>query len=146
MVGLMQTSTMEIIKKWESRILEISQDSGDLDMRIDEDLKTLSGDIISRACFGSSYSRGNLVFEKIALMQEALSKPSLLFGFLNFRYVLWAFQISVFDFLLASSLASYVCLVWGYSCQNVFFLINGVRGLFHNHLTVYSPNLQVSSL
>ena len=97
----MQISTMEIIKKWESQILEIRQDSGVLDMRIDEDLKTLSGDIISRACFGSSYSRGNLIFEKIALMQEALSKPSLLFGFLNFRYVIWVFQISVFDFSLA---------------------------------------------
>ncbi|KAK9927635.1 hypothetical protein M0R45_024811 [Rubus argutus] len=87
MVDLMQTSTMEIIKKWESRILEIRQDSGVLDMRIDEDLKTLSGDIISRACFGSSYSQGNLIFEKISLMQEALSKPSFLFGFLNFRFL-----------------------------------------------------------
>ncbi|VVA14484.1 PREDICTED: cytochrome [Prunus dulcis] len=55
-----------------------------VDIKVDEELKTLSADIISRACFGSSYSQGNQIFAKIAILQEALSNPSLLFGFLNF--------------------------------------------------------------
>ncbi|XP_061988862.1 cytochrome P450 714A1-like [Rosa rugosa] len=87
MVGLMLESTMKIMKEWESRIQEVGEDSNVLDMSIDKDLKTLSRDIISRACFSSSYAQGNQIFEKISLMQEALSKPSLLFGFLNFRFL-----------------------------------------------------------
>lgn len=85
MVGLMEESTKTIIKTWESRILE--SEEGIVDITIDEDLKSLSADIISRACFGSSYSQGNQIFAKIAALQDILSHPSLLFGFLNFRFV-----------------------------------------------------------
>ncbi|KAK9920181.1 hypothetical protein M0R45_028740 [Rubus argutus] len=84
MVGLMEESTMALIETWESRILE--SQSSVAEMRIDQDLKTLSADIISRACFGSSYSEGNHIFAKIAFMQDALSNPNLLFGFLNFSF------------------------------------------------------------
>ncbi|PQQ09439.1 cytochrome P450 714A1 [Prunus yedoensis var. nudiflora] len=85
MVGLMEESTKAIIKTWESRILE--SEEGIVDITIDEDLKSLSADIISRACFGSSYSQGNQIFAKIAALQDTLSRPSLLFGFLNFRFL-----------------------------------------------------------
>ncbi|CAL9003080.1 unnamed protein product [Prunus brigantina] len=85
MVGLMEESTKTIIKTWESRILE--SEEGIVDITIDEDLKSLSADIISRACFGSSYSQGNQIFAKIAALQDILSHPSLLFGFLNFRFL-----------------------------------------------------------
>ncbi|VVA14483.1 PREDICTED: cytochrome [Prunus dulcis] len=85
MVGLMEESTKAIIKTWESRILE--SEEGIVDITIDEDLKSLSADIISRACFGSSYSQGNQIFAKIATLQDTLSHPSLLFGFLNFRFL-----------------------------------------------------------
>lgn len=81
----MEESTKTIIKTWESRILE--SEEGIVDITIDEDLKSLSADIISRACFGSSYSQGNQIFAKIAALQDILSHPSLLFGFLNFRFV-----------------------------------------------------------
>ncbi|KAM5560774.1 cytochrome P450 714A1-like [Rosa sericea] len=84
MVGLMEESTMALLETWESRILE--SESSIVEMRIDQDLKKLSADIISRACFGSSYSQGNQIFAKIAFLQDALSKPNLLFGFLNFRF------------------------------------------------------------
>ncbi|PRQ42630.1 putative cytochrome P450 [Rosa chinensis] len=86
MVGVMEESTTAMIKRWDCRILESK--SGIVDMEIDDELKTLSADIISRACFGSSYSFGNQIFEKIADMVEVYGKPSLQFGFLNFSWFL----------------------------------------------------------
>lgn len=76
---------MALLETWESKILE--SESGVAEMRMDQDLKTLSADKISRACFDSSYSQGNQIFAKIAFLQDALSKPNMLFGFLNFRFV-----------------------------------------------------------
>ncbi|KAK4582118.1 hypothetical protein RGQ29_025332 [Quercus rubra] len=85
MVGVIEQSTIVMMKTWENRILE--SEGGVADMIIDEDLKRLSADIISRACFGSSYSQGNQIFSKIASLQDALSKPSVLFGLFNFRFL-----------------------------------------------------------
>ncbi|KAK7837283.1 cytochrome p450 714a1 [Quercus suber] len=85
MVGVIEQSTIVMMKTWENRILE--SEGGVADMIIDEDLKSLSADIISRACFGSSYSQGNQIFSKIASLQDALSKPSVLFGLFNFRFL-----------------------------------------------------------
>ncbi|KAM1160019.1 hypothetical protein ACFX13_033867 [Malus domestica] len=85
MVSLMEESTMATIKKWESHTRE--SEEGIAEITVDEDLKSQSADIISRACFGSSYSQGNEIFSKIAILQDALSHPSLLFGFLNFRFL-----------------------------------------------------------
>ncbi|KAM3737959.1 hypothetical protein ACB098_09G096200 [Castanea mollissima] len=85
MVGLMEQSTIAMMKTWENHIIE--SEGGVADIIIDEDLKSLSADIISKACFGSSYSQGNLIFAKIASLQDALSKPSALFGLFNFRFL-----------------------------------------------------------
>ncbi|KAK7340093.1 hypothetical protein VNO77_20787 [Canavalia gladiata] len=100
MVDLMEESTMEIIKKWERRIKESEGEVAEL--VIDGDLKTLTADIISKTCFGTSYAQGNLIFTKLATMQAALAKPSILFGFLNLRFLptkenrkLWKLQKEV---------------------------------------------------
>lgn len=93
----MEESTTAMIKRWDCRILESK--SGIVDMEIDDELKTLSADIISRACFGSSYSFGNQIFEKIADMVEVYGKPSLQFGFLNFSWLANIFFIGLFDLL-----------------------------------------------
>ncbi|XP_030925579.1 cytochrome P450 714A1-like isoform X1 [Quercus lobata] len=85
MVGVIEQSTIVMMKTWENRILQ--SEGGVADMIIDEDLKSLSADIISRACFGNSYSQGNQIFSKIASLQDALSKPSVLFGLFNFRFL-----------------------------------------------------------
>lgn len=84
MVDLMEESAMAIIRNWESRI---KSEGGTAEIVIDEDLKTLTADIISKACFGSSYTEGNQIFAKLAIMQATLARPSILFGFLNLRYL-----------------------------------------------------------
>ncbi|XP_050213076.1 cytochrome P450 714A1-like [Mercurialis annua] len=84
MLGLMEESTMELIKAWDSQVKE---QGGVADLSVDKDLKSVSADIISRACFGSSYSQGKQIFSKIDLLIGAIAKPSMLFGFSNFRFL-----------------------------------------------------------
>ncbi|KAK7266926.1 hypothetical protein RIF29_19587 [Crotalaria pallida] len=84
MVGLMEESAMAIIRKWEDRIAE--SEGGMAEIAIDQDMKVLTADIISKACFGTSYAQGIQIFAKLAIMQAILSKPSILFGFINLRY------------------------------------------------------------
>ncbi|XP_050213075.1 cytochrome P450 714A1-like [Mercurialis annua] len=84
MLGLMEESTMDLIKTWDS---QVKKQGGVADVSVDRDLKSVSADIISRACFGSSYSQGKQIFAKIELLQGSMSRPSLLFGFTNFRFL-----------------------------------------------------------
>ncbi|MBA0805102.1 hypothetical protein Gohar_004644 [Gossypium harknessii] len=45
-----------------------------LEIIVDEDLRSLSADIISRACFGSNYSKGEEIFSKLNALQMAMAK------------------------------------------------------------------------
>ncbi|XP_024041985.1 cytochrome P450 714C2-like [Citrus clementina] len=81
----MEECTMSMISKWESLLTESK--GGVLDLLIDQDLRSLSAYIISRACFGSSYAQGKSTFVKLRAMQEVMSKPSLLFGLPNIRWL-----------------------------------------------------------
>ncbi|CAL0299177.1 unnamed protein product [Lupinus luteus] len=85
MVDLMEESATKIIQKWEGRIAE--NEDGIAEIVIEEDLKVLTADIISKTCFGTSYAQGVQIFTMLATMQATLSKPSILFGFLNLRYL-----------------------------------------------------------
>ena len=53
---------------------------------IDSDMKELTADIISKACFGGSYALGNQIFAKITALQNLVSSPTVLFGFLYLRF------------------------------------------------------------
>lgn len=83
MVDYMEESTLAVIRKWESLITESKE--GIAEIVLDADVKFLTADVISKACFGSDYAQGNQIFAKLAIMQAALSRPSILFGFLNLR-------------------------------------------------------------
>ncbi|CAL0305359.1 unnamed protein product [Lupinus luteus] len=80
MVGLMIESAQPLLTKWEQMIE--GQGSGAnaiAEVKVDEDLRELSADVISRVCFGHSYSKGKEVFSKLRSMQKAMSKEG---GFL----------------------------------------------------------------
>lgn len=79
MVGVMARTTLAIIIKWESQIKK--REKRIIDIIIDDDLKSLSTDIILRICFGSSYLQGKLIFTKLKAIQMAVSTPGLHFGF-----------------------------------------------------------------
>jgi len=86
LVDLMVESTQPLLLKWEQTIE--SQGGGRAEVKVDVDLRGLSADVISRVCFGHSYSKGKEVFSKIRSIQKAMSKDGgFLFGLSSFRYV-----------------------------------------------------------
>ena len=110
MVDFMEESTKEIMKKWE-RIIEESDGGGKMaEIVIDNYMKELTGDIISKFCFGGSYALGNQIFSKIAALQRALAKPNVLIGFLHPRFLhsLCTF-IFFFLYFITSICACSVC-------------------------------------
>lgn len=72
-----------MLRKWESII---ENEGGIADIKIDKDLRTLSGDVISRACFGSNYLQGEEIFLKFRTLHKIMSKRTI--GIPKFRYQL----------------------------------------------------------
>ncbi|XP_047947535.1 cytochrome P450 714C2-like [Salvia hispanica] len=74
MVSLMVESTEAMLKTWEKK----TEDSGGkVEIMVDEDFRSLSADIISRACFGRSYVEGEKIFSKLQSLQRVMSKGSI---------------------------------------------------------------------
>ncbi|KAK0583254.1 hypothetical protein LWI29_035199 [Acer saccharum] len=82
MVKLMVDSTLSLVKAWESRI---ESEGGIAEISVDTDMKSLAADVISRACFGSSYSKGQEIFSKFGLLLEVMSKEPV--GIPGLRYL-----------------------------------------------------------
>jgi gibberellin 13-oxidase len=79
MVGLMvHSATSLVVKSWEDRMMVDSRNNGTLELKVDDDLRAYSADVISRACFGSSYDKGERIFAVIRELQKAVSKHDLL--------------------------------------------------------------------
>ncbi|KAI3517520.1 hypothetical protein L1887_16735 [Cichorium endivia] len=78
MVGLMLESAKPLLMKWEACI--DGQDGQTADIRVDDDLRAVSADVISRACFGSSYTKGKEIFSKLRTLQKTISSKGMLFG------------------------------------------------------------------
>lgn len=81
MVNLMLDSTTSMLRTWESRV---ENEGGVVNIKIDEDLRSLSADILSRACFGSDYAKGEEIFLKLETLQRIMSKKNV--GIPGFRY------------------------------------------------------------
>lgn len=79
MVQIMLQSTHLMLQKWSNTVE--ARGGSVTDFNIDEDLRTLTGDIIAKACFGSSYNKGKEIFSKIRTLQKAMSsQQGLLFS------------------------------------------------------------------
>ncbi|KAL0458977.1 UNVERIFIED_CONTAM: cytochrome [Sesamum latifolium] len=74
MIILIQDSTIALLNSWRNIV---EREGGLADINIDQDMRSFSGDVISRACFGSSYSKGEEIFMKLRELQEAASKKVL---------------------------------------------------------------------
>ncbi|KAL0341172.1 UNVERIFIED_CONTAM: cytochrome [Sesamum radiatum] len=83
--GLMVESAESLTKKWEGCIE--SQGGKMAEIKAEEDLRSVSADVISKACFGSSYLKGKEIFSKLRTLQKAISKQSFLFGSHAFRLI-----------------------------------------------------------
>uniref|UniRef100_A0A7N2LHN0 Cytochrome P450 n=1 Tax=Quercus lobata TaxID=97700 RepID=A0A7N2LHN0_QUELO len=54
----------------------IESEGGVADVHVDEYMRSFSEDVISRACFGSNYSKGEEIFSKLNELQELLHLPT----------------------------------------------------------------------
>ncbi|XP_015068173.1 cytochrome P450 714A1-like [Solanum pennellii] len=78
MVRLMLQSAELLTMKWDERI---ECEGGKMaEISVVEDLRSLSADVISRACFGSCYFKGKNIFSKLRTLQKVISNTSILFG------------------------------------------------------------------
>jgi len=69
MVNIVSESCESLVNLWSSKI---EAEGGVADMNIDEDMRRFSGNVISRACFGSDYSKGEQIFFKLGALQEVV--------------------------------------------------------------------------
>lgn len=83
MVNVMVESATSLVSSWESMV---EKGGGVVDIRIDQDLKRFAADVISKACFGSSYSKGQHIFARTSALQVAMAKKSLS-GFPALKYL-----------------------------------------------------------
>lgn len=104
MMSLIAESTTVLLSSWKSRI---EKEGGVAEIKIDEGMRSFSGDVISRACFGSNYSKGAEIFLRLRALQEAMSKKSLSIGIPGMRYMptkknreAWALEKDVRNLIL----------------------------------------------
>ena len=74
MQNLMVECTTPMLRSWESRI---ENEGGITVIEIYKDLRSLSSDIISRACFGSNYTQGEEIFLSLRTVEKVMSKKPL---------------------------------------------------------------------
>ncbi|KAK1312470.1 hypothetical protein QJS10_CPA07g01368 [Acorus calamus] len=72
MVDLMVDSTEQMLRSWEDSLN--SNGGGVTEIRVDDDLRILSSNVISRACFGSNHTKGNAIFLKLRSLQASMAK------------------------------------------------------------------------
>lgn len=74
-----------LTESW-SKIIE--NGGGKAEIMVQSYLRSFSGNIISRVCFGDSYGKGDEVLSKLGQLQIATSKFSLLTSIPGIRYVI----------------------------------------------------------
>ncbi|KAL4599693.1 hypothetical protein ACB092_11G144400 [Castanea dentata] len=77
MMNLMVESSITLVNSWTNLI---ESEGGVAVVHVDEYMRSFSGDVISRACFGSNYSKGEEIFLKLRELQEQMSKKVLFSG------------------------------------------------------------------
>ncbi|XAR60839.1 hypothetical protein NMG60_11034363 [Bertholletia excelsa] len=104
MMNLITESANTMLDSWSKRV---GLKGGVADIKIDQDMRSFSGDVISRACFGSNYSKGELIFKKLRALQEAASKKVLSSGIPIMRHIptkhnrdTWAMEKEVKNLIL----------------------------------------------
>ena len=60
-----------LLNSWKTKI---EADGGITDIKIDQYMRSFSGDVISKACFGRSYTKGEEIFSRLRALEEAMSK------------------------------------------------------------------------
>ncbi|XP_015697851.1 cytochrome P450 714C3-like [Oryza brachyantha] len=77
MIQLIEDATGPVLEAWECMI----DDSGGCrEIVVDDYLRNLSADVIARACFGSSFTKGEEIFCKLRQLQKAIAQQDAFVG------------------------------------------------------------------
>jgi cytochrome P450 len=77
MIQLIEDSTAPLLELWES-ILDSA--GGSKEIVVDDYVRNISADVISRACFGSSFAKGEEIFCRLRKLQTAISQQDAFVG------------------------------------------------------------------
>ncbi|KAL5203539.1 hypothetical protein ABZP36_008410 [Zizania latifolia] len=77
MLQLIEDATVLVLEAWEGMI---DSAGGCREIVVDDYLRNLSADVIARACFGSSFARGEEIFCKLRQLQTAISQQDAFVG------------------------------------------------------------------
>lgn len=81
-MNVMVESAIRLVETWKN---QIECDGGVADIEIDKYLNSFSADVISRACFGSTYIIGEELFLKLRSLQENMTNRTRYNGIPIFR-------------------------------------------------------------
>jgi hypothetical protein len=73
MVGTMVIAAESMMETWEQRIKDRK---GSIEIEVTEDMRIITADTISRTAFGSSYKKGQQVFEGINKLRSTFVEAS----------------------------------------------------------------------
>lgn len=77
MVQLIEDATVPVLEAWEGMIDDAG---GCREIFVDDYLRNFSADVIARACFGSSFTKGEQIFCKLRQLQKAISQQDAFVG------------------------------------------------------------------
>ncbi|QCD77939.1 cytokinin trans-hydroxylase [Vigna unguiculata] len=73
-MNIISESAVSVVNLWSNRI---EAEGGAADIKVDECMRNFSGNVISKACFGSNYAKSEEIFLKLTALQERLSWKNL---------------------------------------------------------------------
>lgn len=77
MIQLIEDATAPLLEAWES-ILDSA--GGSTEIVVDDYVRNISADVIARACFGSSFAKGEEIFCMLRKLQKAISQQDAFVG------------------------------------------------------------------
>ncbi|GJN07142.1 hypothetical protein PR202_ga24944 [Eleusine coracana subsp. coracana] len=77
MIQSIEDATILVLEAWDSML---DNAGGSREIVVDDYLRNLSADVISRACFGSSFKKGEEIFCKLRQLQKAISQQDAFVG------------------------------------------------------------------
>uniref|UniRef100_A0A0E0BN52 Cytochrome P450 n=1 Tax=Oryza glumipatula TaxID=40148 RepID=A0A0E0BN52_9ORYZ len=77
MIQLIEDATVTVLEAWEDMIDDVG---GCREIVVDDYLRNLSADVIARACFGSSFTKGEEIFCKLRQLQKAIAQQDSFVG------------------------------------------------------------------
>ncbi|KAK3135257.1 hypothetical protein QOZ80_5BG0416720 [Eleusine coracana subsp. coracana] len=75
MVSLMVDAAQPLLRSWDARVLASSA-AGAAEFEVDDDIRSFSFDVISRACFGGDHARGREIFLRLRALSGLMSETS----------------------------------------------------------------------